>query len=350
MKLALELGWVVIDGDQRVPIEPVLFTLLEAVERGGHLNYAAQAAGVSYRHAWGLMRSWEGRLQQPLLNLKRGRGATLSPAGRALLEARTRAQADTATILAEAAAAATQGLARVIGPPLETLRIASSSSERVSELGTALEARHWPVRLELTGSEGALRRYQRGDVDIAGFHLPLGDLGRTVSNALLGLLDDARDQVYLLEWRVLGLMSRNERPVRDLGELVDTGLRLINRQPGAGTRLVLDGLLGQRGIPPGAITGYRDEEYTHAAVAAIVASGKADAALGTAEAAERFGLHFAPLVQERFYLCARRSAPRELHALLAQFAGSALARSGRVPAAAELTPAVKLLRRLHTGL
>lgn len=350
MNIALELGWRFVDGDSAVAIEPVLFELLEAVERGGHLNYAAQVTGVSYRHAWGLMRTWEARLKSPLLSLKRGRGASLTEAGRALLEARARAVADSHAVLSAAADAATARLALALGAGTATLRIASSSSERVTQLVALLGRQSWRPLLDLTGSEGALRRYQRGEVDIAGFHLPLGELGRSVASTMLALLDETRDRVFLLELRVLGLMSRPDQPVTDLAELVGSPLRLINRQPGAGTRLVLDGLLGQRGLAPGAIRGYRDEEYTHSAVAATVASGGADVALGTAEAAARFGLHFTPLVQERFYLCVRKSAPRELLAALTAFTHDALQQSGRPSATADVQPGVKLLRRLHNSL
>ncbi|MBK6660515.1 MAG: LysR family transcriptional regulator, partial [Proteobacteria bacterium] len=56
MKIGLGLTWhIELDGQRHV-IEALLFELLEAVDKGGHLNFAANATGVSYRHAWGLMR------------------------------------------------------------------------------------------------------------------------------------------------------------------------------------------------------------------------------------------------------------------------------------------------------
>ena len=92
MKIGLQLAWRIELGGQHYVIEGLLFDLLEAVERGGHLNYAASATSVSYRHAWGLMRTWEERLKLPLLDLQRGRGATLTASGRALLSARAQAE------------------------------------------------------------------------------------------------------------------------------------------------------------------------------------------------------------------------------------------------------------------
>lgn len=353
--LTLDLTWTLVLGEERVTIEPVLFALLEGVREGGHLNHAARAAGVSYRHAWGLMRAWETRLETPLILLERGRGASLTPVGTALLAARTTVRADLAPVLERAASAAARSLAGTLRPAPRAVRVASSHGESMAALAEELGAARWNVTLETTGSERALRRYQRGDADVAGFHLPLGELGRTVSQVLLALLDDDRDHVFLLERRVLGLMSRPDLPVQSLDALPDSGLRLINRQPGSGTRLVLDGLLGAKGIAPGAIEGYRREEHTHTAVAAIVASGAADAGLGIAGAAAQFGLSFTPLVQERFYVCLRRGAHRSLVRQVAAFAERTLAQGppaapGERAPIGEMQPSVASLRRLHNAL
>ncbi|MCC6706541.1 MAG: helix-turn-helix transcriptional regulator [Gammaproteobacteria bacterium] len=350
MKIGLGLTWHIELHGQRYAIEALLFDLLEAVERGGHLNFAASATGVSYRHAWGLMRTWEERLKLPLLDLQRGRGATLTASGRALLLALSQAAAQTQGALSQAAAQATALLAPTLESNRALVRIASSNSELINGLVDALYGAQWQVVLDVLGSEAALHRYQRGDVDVVGFHLPLGELGRTVGMALTALLDDARDQVFLLELRALGLMSRPERPLSELDELIGDDVRFINRQPGSGTRLVFDGLLGTRGIAPGTIAGYRNEEYTHSAVAAMVASGSADAGFGTATAAARFRLAFKPFVQERFYLCVRRSAARELSEAVAAYVQATLASGERAPAASEIQPSVGLLRRLHNPM
>ncbi len=349
MKIDLDLAWSIELGGQRFVIEPLLFRLIEAVDQGGHLKFAASAAGVSYRHAWGLMRSWEARLKLPLLDLQRGRGASLTDSGRALLTARAQAMSTARSALQAAAAGATALLAPTLDDGRATIRIASSSSELINGLVDSLRADRWPVVLDMLGSEAALRRYQRGDIDVAGFHLPLGALGPTVGVALTAMLDEARDHVLLLELRSLGLISRRDRELRDLEELTRDDVRFINRQPGSGTRLVFDGLLGLRGIAPGNIAGYRNEEYTHSAVAAMVASGAVDAGFATASAAAKFGLAFKPFVQERFYLCLRRDARRELRDALSAYVQSALAATQRPPAASEIAPSVGLLRRLHNS-
>ena len=81
-------------------------------------------------------------------------------------------------------------------------------------------------------------------------------------------------------------------------------MRFVNRQSGSGTRLLFDLLLSRAGVDTRAIEGYEILEYTHAAVAAYVGSGMADAGFGLEVPARRFGLDFVPLVTERyFFLC-----------------------------------------------
>jgi putative molybdopterin biosynthesis protein len=79
-------------------------------------------------------------------------------------------------------------------------------------------------------------------------------------------------------------------------------VQFVNRQRGAGTRVLLDYHLNSMEIQPDQIVGYTQEEYTHLGVAAAVASGRADCGLGIAAAAEALDLDFVPLFQERYDL------------------------------------------------
>src|SRR6185295_1330122 len=87
--------------------------------------------------------------------------------------------------------------------------------------------------------------------------------------------------------RVQGLIVRQGNPadIRQPADLARPGLRFVNRQRDSGTRLLLDQLLQAAGIDPAGIRGYENEEYTHSAVAAHIASGLADAGLGIEAAA-----------------------------------------------------------------
>src|SRR5262249_8356579 len=89
----------------------------------------------------------------------------------------------------------------------------------------------------------------------------------------------------------------NRLGLKGIEDLARAGVRYVNRQRGAGTRVLLDHELGRRGISPGAVDGYAREEPTHLAVAAAVAAGRADAGLGIMAAARAFGLGFRPGTQ-----------------------------------------------------
>jgi putative molybdopterin biosynthesis protein len=87
-----------------------------------------------------------------------------------------------------------------------------------------------------------------------------------------------------------------------LQDLARSDVSFINRQRGAGTRVLLDFHLQKLGIGPEAVTGYAQEEYTHLAVAAAVASERADCGLGITAAARALDLDFIPLFNERYDL------------------------------------------------
>jgi putative molybdopterin biosynthesis protein len=110
--------------------------------------------------------------------------------------------------------------------------------------------------------------------------------------------------VILVEgvYRQQGMMvaAGNSLQLSGLADLTRPGIRYVNRQKGAGTRLLLDYQLRQLGLAPDQIDGYTREELTHTAVAAQIKSGSADAGLGILAAARIFGLDFIPVAEERY--------------------------------------------------
>jgi putative molybdopterin biosynthesis protein len=112
--------------------------------------------------------------------------------------------------------------------------------------------------------------------------------------------------VRLVTWanREQGLMVKKGNPkgIRSLADLARPEIRYVNRQRGAGTRVLLDFHLQELGIPAASVRGYAQEEYTHLAVAAAIASGRADTGLGIPAAASALDLDFVPLYQERYDL------------------------------------------------
>jgi molybdate-binding protein len=99
---------------------------------------------------------------------------------------------------------------------------------------------------------------------------------------------------------------RNPKKIRLVTDLARRDVRFVNRQADSATRCLLDLLLAREGIDGRAIDGYDNGEFTHAAVAAYVASGMADAGFGVETPARRFGLDFIPVLTERyFFLCSK---------------------------------------------
>lgn len=100
----------------------------------------------------------------------------------------------------------------------------------------------------------------------------------------------------------------NPKEVFALADLARPDVRFINRPVGSGTRLLLENLLGAQHIDPAAIAGFEQTEDTHAAVAAYIASGMADAGFGLEPPARQFKLDFVPIASERYFLLCRDAA------------------------------------------
>jgi putative molybdopterin biosynthesis protein len=154
------------------------------------------------------------------------------------------------------------------------------------------------------GSQGGLVALSRGEAHLAGSHLLDPATGEYNVTYLPKYLQEVPVVVMALVNREQGLMVRkgNPRRIKTLSDISQPGICFINRQRGAGTRILLDYQLGLERIPAESIQGYQQEEYTHLGVAAAIASGRADCGLGIAAAAQALDLDFIPLFQERYDL------------------------------------------------
>jgi len=154
------------------------------------------------------------------------------------------------------------------------------------------------------GSLGGLTALRDGLCHVAGSHLLDPDSGEYTLPYLERLLPGREIAVVRLVHRDQGLIVAPGNPpgANGIEDVARLGLRYVNRQRGAGTRMLLDHELAQRGIEPEAIEGYRREEHTHLAVAAAVAAGRADCGLGVLAAARAFGLDFVPVAKEPYDL------------------------------------------------
>ncbi len=167
----------------------------------------------------------------------------------------------------------------------------------LSPLGRRLVSAH-------VGSVGGLIALQRGEAHTAGSHLldPItGDYNVSYVRQYL-----PRVQVNIVGFvkRQQGLVvaAGNPKNIRGLSDLTRPAITFVNRQRGAGTRVLLDYHLDLLGIDPMAVAGYTHEEYTHMAVTAAVASGRADCGMAVEAAAKALQLDFIPLFHEKYDL------------------------------------------------
>jgi len=165
------------------------------------------------------------------------------------------------------------------------------------------------------GSLGGLVALRRGEAHFAGSHLLDPATGKYNLSYIASYLPDT--PVQLLKWvgRQQGLMvgKNNPKGIQSLRDLARAEVRYVNRQRGAGTRVLLDFHLQQLGITAEMVQGYDQEEYTHLAVAVAVSSGRADCGLGIQAAARALDLEFIPLFSERYDLvipCAHLADPQ----------------------------------------
>jgi molybdate transport repressor ModE-like protein len=297
------VAWMrVPEGAAPEPLDPRLLPMLAAVDAGGTLADAARAAGVAYRSAWGMVAEAERALGAPLLDLGRGRAARLSPLGRALLE---RHRAATAWLGRRHESLAVEVPSAEAEAGRQALRVSASH-----DLALAALREDWHAAriadVAFKGSVDSLGDYVRGNADLAGFHGLQTDERLVV--ALHERLDPARDVTirFLVRTQGLILPRGNPRRVRSLADVARRGLRFVNRQAGSGTRIIVDALLARDGVASSRVVGYSDEEFTHGAIAATVASGGADAGFGVEAAAARQGLAFVPVAREHYLFACRR--------------------------------------------
>ena len=356
MALNLDVRWK-LAGREPVEFEPELFALLQEIEASGSLLSSAKTLGVSYRYAWELMRKWSTLIGHPLAELQRGRGAKLTALGTKLLWAQRRVSARLAPELERLASELDMELSAVVrSHEASPLRVYASHGLAVGilrDLVNAGGACH--LDLQFRGSLDSLRLLRAGKCDVAGFHLPEGALGVRLAPRYRRLIDNDNDALIHVVRREQGIMTANGNPkkIRAFADLARGGVRFVNRQSGSGTRLIVDELVEAAGISAERIRGYHNEEFTHMAVAAMVASGAADAGFGIKAAAAQLGLTFLPVVSENYLFAVSREQlrsprisqlratlrSREYRKKIAALAGYDAGQSGNVMSVADAIPA-----------
>ena len=317
-----------VDGQRGAALHNPLFDLLSAVHEHGSIQRAAKAMAASYRHVWGALKTWEDTLGEPLVNWTKGQPARLTPFAERLLWAETRARTRMTPHIEALRAELEHVLAQALDGSQQVLTIFASHDLGLPALRDLASQQHdLHIELRFAGSVDALRALAAGRCLVAGFHVPalLNQGSALFAKAMKPWLKPGRHKLIGCLRRRQGLMvaSGNPQGVAGLADLTKPELRYLNRQPGSGTRLLMDHLLQLQAIPDASIRGYESAvEDSHVAVAAAIASGAADVGPGIEAAAARFGLDFIPLIEEDYFLVCMKDAldhpaVRQLRACLA---------------------------------
>lgn len=154
------------------------------------------------------------------------------------------------------------------------------------------------------GSMGGIMAIKRGEAHIAGTHLLDDTTGEYNVSFIQRFLKTIPLQLINLCYREQGLIvaKGNPKNIQGFKDIAKEKHTFINRQNGAGTRLLTDKVLQDEGIDTSEIVGYDHEEYTHMSVAAAVANGSIDTGLGIRAAANALDLDFVPVALERYDL------------------------------------------------
>ncbi len=194
--------------------------------------------------------------------------------------------------------------------PEESLRdilvCVGSHDNTLDILADELMGKTPPIRFSSShvGSMGGILSIRSGSCHLAGAHLFDPDTGDYNFPFLQRYLPDCDVTLVNLAIRHQGFIvpKGNPRKLQTIRDLADGDIRFMNRQRGAGTRILFDHHLREAGIAPELVAGYDKEEFTHMAVAVNVLTGAADTGLGIFAAARALALDFVPLARERYDL------------------------------------------------
>lgn len=295
------------DGDPTSSL--VMLGLLHDIRVTGKISRAADRAGLSYRHAWNLIEKWSAFFEVPLVERRRGSGTSLTALGEKLVWAGQRLEARLGPQLQNLSQELETEINQLLPRSPSIIRVHASHGFAVSKLREMLSREEdLGVDLRYVSNQNSFVSLANDGCDLAGMHLPRGDLRKRIVAASRGWLNPGIHRVISLVTREMGLMVQRGNPfgILSLDQLLNRSIRFVNRDPDSGTRLLFDQLLAQLKLAGPAINGYEHVEFTHAAVAAYVASGMADVSFGVEAAARQFDLDFVRLVTEDYFFVCRK--------------------------------------------
>ena len=230
---------------------------------------------------------------------------------------------------------------------IENTLVSIGSHDMIIDVMNDMMAERFPgMNLSGThvGSMGGLMALSRNETVIAPTHLLDEETGEYNVSYMENIFPGENMALIKGVDRIQGIMVKKGNPLGIKGVEDLTRVRYVNRQRGAGTRVLLDYKLKQAGITPDMIDGYDKEAATHMAVAALVASEEIDAGMGVKSAADAMGLDFIEVGTEEYDFAIRQEnlelpqvkafmnilESREFHEKLAEMGGYGWRQAGRI--------------------
>ncbi len=292
---------VVLERDSKVIMDNITAKLLEALEKKGSLLSAVKDLGIPYSRAWELINRLESGVEAKVVNPRRGYrgGMVLTDEGRDLLN-RYRSITQ-------------RYVWNPNGSVCDTV-YAGSDDCLVRDVIEDMRNEGYCIDAYWVGSMGGLNMVTLGLADIAGIHLVDPSSGEYNVPYISSF--GAWDDVVLIRGylRLLGIVHRPHLSISDITDIL--GLKMVNRNPGSGTRLViellLNGIAAQTGYSVDElrrnIRGYNDVVKTHVEVTEKIVRGIADYGIATAGQALTMGLTTRPLALEEFDIVVAKSS------------------------------------------
>jgi molybdate transport repressor ModE-like protein len=262
-----------------------LLRLLAELAQSGSLREAARRAGMSYRSAWGALGDGARLFGAPLVDMQRGRRASLSPLGRKVLDADERVRRELGGQFERLRVEIPALLADALPGARPHLSVHASHDLALAALGEAC-GRNLDLEVVIRGADESLAALARGECDLAGFHVANALPRAAAAAAALGRwLDPRKHTLIHFVTREQGLIARPGSRIRGVHDLARPGVRFIHRQS-------------------------RGAEGDELSVAEAVAAGRADAGFGLRADATRHKLAFTLLATERYFFACAKAALR----------------------------------------
>ncbi len=195
-------------------------------------------------------------------------------------------------------------LLRPLSDIKNTLLITGSHDPLIDEAADFMRRRQFRTFVSSVhvGSLPGIISLKSGETHIAGIHLLDEDDGTYNISWIRKYIPGEKIILVKAFKRAQGLIVKKGNPlnIKGIESLTDPAVRYVNRQRGAGTRILFDHLLKKNSINPESVYGYRREEFTHLSTAVQISMDKADAGLGIYSAAKLYGLDFIPIAEEEY--------------------------------------------------